>query len=76
MVDEADLSAEAEENARLASLATLLNRQKAAGASLSECAKCGETIPEARRSAVPGCKLCIECARKAENVTGRLFPNA
>lgn len=31
------------------------------GESLSECAECGEPIPEARRTAIPGVKLCIDC---------------
>lgn len=31
------------------------------GESLSDCEDCGKTIPEARRKAVPGVRLCIEC---------------
>lgn len=31
------------------------------GESFEECAECGEPIPEARRRAIPGVKLCIEC---------------
>jgi len=31
------------------------------GESLSHCEECGETIPEARRKAVPGVRLCISC---------------
>jgi phage/conjugal plasmid C-4 type zinc finger TraR family protein len=31
------------------------------GESLSECEECGKAIPEARRKAVPGVRLCIEC---------------
>lgn len=31
------------------------------GPSLSHCEDCGEEIPEARRLAVKGCKMCIEC---------------
>jgi phage/conjugal plasmid C-4 type zinc finger TraR family protein len=31
------------------------------GTSLSHCANCGAAIPEARRSAVPGVRLCIAC---------------
>ena len=31
------------------------------GESLSHCEACGEAIPEARRQAVPGVRLCIEC---------------
>jgi phage/conjugal plasmid C-4 type zinc finger TraR family protein len=31
------------------------------GPSLSHCAECGSEIPEARRDAVPGVRLCISC---------------
>ena len=31
------------------------------GESLGHCEECGETIPEARRKAVPGVRLCISC---------------
>jgi phage/conjugal plasmid C-4 type zinc finger TraR family protein len=31
------------------------------GPSLSHCADCGAEIPEARRNAIPGVRLCIAC---------------
>ena len=31
------------------------------GESLTHCAECGDEIPEARRNAVPGVRLCIRC---------------
>ncbi len=31
------------------------------GEGLTHCAECDEPIPEARRTALPGVKLCIEC---------------
>jgi len=31
------------------------------GASRKDCADCGELIPEARRKAVPGVRLCLNC---------------
>ena len=31
------------------------------GESLSHCETCGETIPPARRKAVPGVRLCVAC---------------
>ena len=31
------------------------------GESLTHCEECGESIPEARRLAVPGVRSCIEC---------------
>ena len=44
------------------------------GQGLRHCANCGKDIPEARRTAVPGVKLCIECQvaedRKSESFSG------
>lgn len=34
--------------------------------SLEFCEECGEEIPEARRLAVPGVRLCIFCKEKSE----------
>lgn len=31
------------------------------GPSLSHCAECGAEIPQARRDAVPGVRLCLTC---------------
>jgi phage/conjugal plasmid C-4 type zinc finger TraR family protein len=48
-----------------ASISDELARMKATrrpvGESLTECAECGDVIPEARRAALPGVKLCIDC---------------
>jgi RNA polymerase-binding transcription factor DksA len=38
----------------------------ATGESLSDCAECGNEIPQARQKAVKGCRLCIDCAAVAE----------
>ena len=51
-----------------ASIADELARLKATrrapvGDSLTHCAECDEPIPEARRAAIPGVKLCIDCQR-------------
>ena len=35
-------------------------------ASATECAGCGATLPDARRQAVPGVQLCIDCRSAAE----------
>jgi phage/conjugal plasmid C-4 type zinc finger TraR family protein len=37
-----------------------------AGPSLTNCAHCGETIPEARRAALPGVRLCLTCQSVSE----------
>ena len=31
------------------------------GTSLTHCADCGNSIPEARRAAMPGVRLCVAC---------------
>lgn len=53
-----------------ASIADELARMKArkvqVGESLSHCAECEEEIPEARRKAVPGVKLCIDCMQERD----------
>ena len=45
------------------------------GPGLTHCAECGDKIPKARRLAVPGVQLCVDCQNYAERValkTGRL----
>ena len=42
-------------------LARMKARKSPEGESLTHCAECEEEIPEARRRAVPGVKLCIDC---------------
>lgn len=37
------------------------SRVRYQGVSATECDNCGDDIPEARRLAVPGCRLCVEC---------------
>lgn len=36
-------------------------RRRPEGESLTHCADCEEPIPEARRKAIPGVKLCLDC---------------
>jgi phage/conjugal plasmid C-4 type zinc finger TraR family protein len=36
------------------------------GPSLPHCAECGADIPEARRKAIPGVRLCISCQEAAD----------
>ncbi len=37
-----------------------------AGESLETCAQCGEDIPAARRAALPGVRLCVQCQAAAD----------
>jgi phage/conjugal plasmid C-4 type zinc finger TraR family protein len=46
-----------------------VNRAKAQlpqGMGPLHCAGCGEAIPEARRAALPGVRLCLDCQQAAE----------
>ncbi len=47
-------------------LARLKARRGPVGESAELCAECEEPIPQARREAVPGVKLCIECVRERD----------
>ena len=53
-----------------ASISDELARMKAqktpVGESLTHCAECEEPIPEARRKAIPGVKLCIDCMQERD----------
>jgi phage/conjugal plasmid C-4 type zinc finger TraR family protein len=51
------------------SIADAIERARAqlpSGPSLTQCEECGEAIPEARRQAVPGVKLCITCQAEVD----------
>ncbi|EHP39410.1 DnaK suppressor protein/ C4-type zinc finger protein, DksA/TraR family [Cupriavidus basilensis OR16] len=61
-----DRATEAEERHREDAIAQARARAHATHESRADCAKCGEPIPEARRLAVQGCTLCIDCARWRE----------
>lgn len=37
-----------------------------------ECSWCGDEIPEARRVAVPGCVLCVDCQTMKERFPERM----
>ncbi len=37
-----------------------------AGESLRECEACGEPIPEKRRQAIPGVRLCVACQQEED----------
>lgn len=40
------------------------------GESLTRCQECEATIPEARRLAIPGVRLCVECQGELEKHQG------
>ncbi|MEO1139219.1 MAG: DksA/TraR family C4-type zinc finger protein [Pseudomonadota bacterium] len=47
-------------------LKRLQAQQRPVGESLTHCAECEEPIPEARRQAIPGVKLCIDCMQERD----------
>ena len=47
-------------------LARMKAREQPRGESFTNCAECGEPIPEARRVALPGVKLCIDCVTERD----------
>ena len=47
-------------------LARLKGRRAPQGESLTHCAECEEPIPQARREAIPGVKLCVDCVRERD----------
>ena len=49
-------------------LARMKARKRPEGESLMHCAECEEPIPEARRTALPGVKLCIDCQQERDSV--------
>lgn len=65
MADECDLAQEME------ALHLKMALQNASGScmhgdSLRYCEECGKPIPEARRQAVPGVRLCVECQEESD----------
>lgn len=44
----------------------LARQQLAGGESLANCEECEATIPEARRKAIAGVRLCIQCQSEQE----------
>lgn len=47
-------------------LARLKARRAPVGESRSHCAECEDPIPEARRAALPGVKLCLDCQQERD----------
>lgn len=52
-------------------LARLKARRTPQGESRKFCAECEEPIPEKRRKALPGVKLCVECVAERDSVQAR-----
>lgn len=67
-MDVCDIGSEIEQMQREQALARTRAGQTPAGESAQWCKEpgCGARIPEARRRAVPGVRLCIDCATSHE----------
>lgn len=65
MADDADLAQDALDRAMSAAERDLLRPSTIAESALI-CADCEEPIPEARRKAQPGCRLCVSCQEARE----------
>lgn len=63
-----DIIDQAQDIENLARVTAIANARAgiAEGPGLEFCQECEEPIPEARRLAVPGCRLCIDCQRTFE----------
>ena len=60
-MDEVDDSQKAERLYREEALATKRQVGNPGCVSFTRCAECDEEIPERRRTAIPGCRLCAAC---------------
>ncbi|MCA8016173.1 TraR/DksA C4-type zinc finger protein [Burkholderia vietnamiensis] len=67
-MDDFDHASEIEEQYRALAIAAATRpvRRTAESESFCQNEACGEPIPDERRSAVPGCRFCIECQERRE----------
>ncbi|WP_419739813.1 DksA/TraR family C4-type zinc finger protein [Ruegeria sp.] len=49
-------------------LARMQAQKRPVGESLTHCAECEEPIPEKRRQALPGVKLCLDCQQERDGI--------
>ncbi len=64
-MDDADI---AQRNQELHIRVAIANVFRPPGESAIYCAECEEAIPDDRRTAIPGCRLCIDCQKELEDV--------
>lgn len=53
-------------DASVADAVELARSRLPCGESLQQCEECGDEIPEPRRRAIPGVRLCVSCQRELE----------
>lgn len=77
MTDDIDRACAREEELRADALRDQARRACLSGKTVADSAEfcedpgCGEPIPEPRRRAVPGCRLCVACQARRERVGNR-----
>ena len=59
-------------DASVADAVRLARQQLPRGQSASHCEECDNPIPKARRAAIPGVRLCIQCQSEREKETVNL----
>lgn len=47
-------------------MAVAAHRLNHSAVSATHCEECGDSLPEARRKAYPGCTMCVECQSNIE----------
>ena len=62
-----DGSVQEQIDATVDSAVQLAKSRLPAGESLTHCEECGEIIPDARRSAIPGVRHCVSCQAEKED---------
>ncbi|WP_175895700.1 TraR/DksA C4-type zinc finger protein [Burkholderia cepacia] len=74
-MDDFDHASEMEEQYRALAIAAARRPAHRAIESAAFCQneECGEPIPDERRRAVPGCRFCIECQARREQVMNRRY---
>lgn len=60
-MDDIDRAQRRDTELREAAIEAVRRRAAMTGESALRCAECGAHIPEPRRRAVPGCRLCVDC---------------
>ncbi|AYQ37072.1 TraR/DksA family transcriptional regulator [Burkholderia aenigmatica] len=70
-----DRASDIEEQYRALAIAAATRPARNADESEAFCQneECGEPIPDERRHAVPGCRFCIECQERREQVLNRRY---
>ncbi|MCA8059456.1 TraR/DksA C4-type zinc finger protein [Burkholderia cepacia] len=74
-MDDFDHASDIEEQYRALAIAAARRpaHQAAESAPFCQNEACGEPIPDERRRAVPGCRFCIECQARREQVINRRY---